>query len=74
MPRSDVFCVIRKFAWGAGALMAPLTGMLSDRIGFFNALLAVSVLPMASAALLWRYPKDENVARMRVHEAMAVGD
>ena len=71
---STVSALMMGFAWGAGALMAPLTGMLSSRVGFFNALLAVSVLPLASAALLWRYPKDEIVARLRVHEAMAVGD
>jgi len=71
---STVSALMMGFAWGAGALMAPLTGMLSGRVGYFNALLAVSLLPLASAALLWRYPKDENVARMRVHEAMAVGD
>lgn len=71
---STVSALMMGFAWGAGALMAPMTGLLSSSVGFFNALLAVSVLPLASAALLWRYPKDEDVARLRVHEAMAAGD
>lgn len=71
---STVSALMMGFAWGAGALMAPMTGLLSSRVGFFDALLAVSVLPLASAALLWRYPKDEDVARLRVHEAMAAGD
>ena len=71
---STVSALMMGFAWGAGALMAPLTGELSDNVGYFRALLIVSLLPLASAALLWRYPKDEDVARLRVHEAMAVGD
>lgn len=71
---STVSALVMGFAWGAGALMAPLTGMLSTRIGFFPALLTVSFLPLVSAALLWRYPKDEVIARANVREAMAVGD
>lgn len=71
---STVSALMMGFAWGAGALMAPLTGMLSSRVGFMEALLIVSVLPLASAALLWLYPKDEDIARARTKEAMAVGD
>ncbi|HQR33849.1 MAG TPA: MFS transporter [Blastocatellia bacterium] len=71
---STVSALMMGFAWGAGALMAPLTGVLSSRVGFFQALLVVSVLPLASAALLWRYPKDEDLARAKTREAMAVGD
>lgn len=71
---STVSALMMGFAWGAGALMAPLTGVLSGRLGFFQALLIVSFLPLASAALLWRYPKDEDVARAKVKEALAVGD
>lgn len=71
---STVSALMMGFAWGAGALMAPLTGVLSGRLGFYQALLIVSFLPLASAALLWRYPKDEDVARAKVKEALAVGD
>ncbi len=71
---STVSALMMGFAWGAGALMAPLTGILSDYRGFFQALLIVSLLPLISAALLWRFPKDEDVARARVHEALAVGN
>ncbi len=70
---STVSALMMGFAWGAGALLAPLVGLLSDRIGFFPALFAVSFLPLISGALLWRYPKDEIVARIHVREAMAVG-
>ncbi len=71
---STVSALVMGFAWGAGALMAPLTGMLSSRIGFYSALLVVSFLPLASAALLWRFPKDETFARAKVREALAVAD
>ena len=71
---STVSALVMGFAWGAGALMAPLTGLLSTRIGFFPALLTVSFLPLFSAVLLWRYPKDEIVTRARVREALAMGD
>ncbi len=71
---STVSALMMGFAWGAGALMAPLTGVISDHTGFFQALLIVSFLPLASAALLWRFPKDADLARARVHEALAVGN
>ncbi len=71
---STVSALVMGFAWGAGALMAPLTGMLSSRIGFYSALLVVSFLPLVSAALLWRFPKDEIFARASVREALAVAD
>ena len=54
---STVSALMMGFAWGAGALMAPLTGQLSKSIGFTHALIAVSLLPLISAALLWKYPE-----------------
>jgi FSR family fosmidomycin resistance protein-like MFS transporter len=71
---STVSALMMGFAWGAGALMAPLTGTLSDKVGFFPALLVVSFLPLISGALLWRYPKDEVVAHARASEVLAMGD
>ena len=70
---STVSALMMGFAWGAGAMLAPLIGLLSDRIGFFPALFAVSFLPLISGALLWRYPKDEIVARGPLREAIAMG-
>jgi FSR family fosmidomycin resistance protein-like MFS transporter len=55
-----VSALMMGFAWGAGALMTPLVGILSERAGFTRALMLVAVVPLASAALLWRYPKDER--------------
>jgi len=71
---STVSALMMGFAWGAGALMAPLTGTLSAGVGFFTALSLISFLPLVSALLLWRYPKDELVARESVRAAMAMGD
>jgi fucose permease len=55
---STVSALMMGFAWGAGALMAPVTGIISHRTGFIQALLLISLLPLISALLLWLYPKD----------------
>lgn len=55
---STVSALMMGFAWGAGALLAPVTGWLSGRFGFFYALWLMSLLPLVSALLLWFYPKD----------------
>ena len=57
---STVSALMMGFAWGAGALMAPLTGQLSQAIGFTQALVIISLLPLLSALLLWRYPEGET--------------
>jgi FSR family fosmidomycin resistance protein-like MFS transporter len=71
---STVSALMMGFAWGAGALMTPLVGAMSERFGFARALIVVSLFPLISAALLWLYPKDEQVAAARAQEALAVGD
>ncbi len=71
---STVSALMMGFAWGAGALLAPVTGLLSERVGFIHALTLMSVLPLLSAALLWRYPKDEQRVITAPAEALAVGD
>ncbi|HZN12515.1 MAG TPA: MFS transporter [Blastocatellia bacterium] len=55
---STVSALMMGFAWGAGALLAPLTGVLSGHIGFARALTAICVLPPVAAALLWQFPRD----------------
>ncbi len=57
---STVAALMMGFAWGAGALLAPITGVLSAQVGFQHALRAVSLLTLLSAALLWRFPKDSS--------------
>jgi FSR family fosmidomycin resistance protein-like MFS transporter len=75
---STVSALMMGFAWGAGALLAPVTGAMSTRFGFAHALMIMAVLPLASAALLWRYPKDVIAAGAASAElpekALAVGD
>ncbi len=55
---STVAALMMGFAWGAGALLAPVTGVLSQQIGFSQALSLVSGLTLVAAALLWRFPRD----------------
>jgi MFS transporter, FSR family, fosmidomycin resistance protein len=75
---STVSALLMGFAWGAGALLAPLVGWLSERVGLTPALVAASLLTLASAALMWRFPRDERVARGEAaeapREAMAMGN
>ena len=59
---STVSALMMGFAWGAGALLAPLAGELSRVIGFTSALIAVSLLPLLSALLLWFYPESSRAA------------
>ncbi|QQS49408.1 MAG: MFS transporter [Acidobacteriota bacterium] len=55
---STVAALMMGFAWGAGAMLAPVTGVLSQQIGFGQALSLVSGLTLIAAALLWRFPRD----------------
>jgi FSR family fosmidomycin resistance protein-like MFS transporter len=71
---STVSALMMGFAWGAGALMTPMVGVMSERYGFTRALMLAALLPLVSAALLWLYPKDEQAVRARAREALAVGD
>jgi MFS transporter, FSR family, fosmidomycin resistance protein len=57
---STVSALMMGFAWGAGALMAPLTGELSSAYGFSKALIGISLLPLISALLLWLYPEGRH--------------
>jgi FSR family fosmidomycin resistance protein-like MFS transporter len=71
---STVSALMMGFAWGAGALMTPIAGAMSERFGFARALMIAAVVPLASAALLWFYPKDEQTSAARAREALAVAD
>src|SRR5574341_452790 len=53
---STVSALMMGFAWGAGALMTPMVGVMSERYGFTRALMLAALLPLVSAALLWLYP------------------
>jgi FSR family fosmidomycin resistance protein-like MFS transporter len=71
---STVSALMMGFAWGAGALLTPMVGAMSEKFGFTRALAIVALLPLGSAALLWFYPKNEQMASARIREALAVGD
>src|SRR5262249_54535213 len=71
---STVSALMMGFAWGAGALMTPITGAMSERFGFTRALTIAAVVPLGSAALLWFYPKDIQAPAARAREAVAVAD
>jgi FSR family fosmidomycin resistance protein-like MFS transporter len=71
---STVSALMMGFAWGAGALMTPIAGAMSERFGFARALMMAALVPLASAALLWFYPKDGRSPAARAREALAVAD
>ncbi|HYE73445.1 MAG TPA: MFS transporter, partial [Blastocatellia bacterium] len=55
---STVSALMMGFAWGAGALLAPLTGTLSESIGLKGALIAASMLTLVAAIFMLRFPRD----------------
>lgn len=71
---STVAALMMGFAWGAGALLTPLTGILTSRIGFANALIVVSILPLAAAGLLVRFPRDDERSNVRASEHVLAAD
>jgi FSR family fosmidomycin resistance protein-like MFS transporter len=71
---STVSALMMGFAWGAGALLTPLTGILTSRIGFANALIIVSILPLLAAALLIRFPRDESRHLTHTSEPVLAAD
>ena len=46
---ATVSSLMMGFAWGTGGLIVPLVGMLADRIGIERTLVAMALLPLASA-------------------------
>jgi FSR family fosmidomycin resistance protein-like MFS transporter len=68
---STVSALMMGFAWGAGALCAPLVGLLSSSIGFARALTMVTFLPLFAMLFLSRFPKDERqLERMELPASM----
>ncbi|MBX3276945.1 MAG: MFS transporter [Acidobacteria bacterium] len=74
---STVSALMMGFGWGMGALMTPVTGALSVPLGFAGALMLVGLLPLASAALLLRFPRDAArtlTESQRIGEPVAAAD
>lgn len=53
---ATVSSLMMGFAWGTGWLMAPLVGLLADHVGLTYALVAISTVPLAAAALASTLP------------------
>ncbi|HKQ79596.1 MAG TPA: MFS transporter, partial [Blastocatellia bacterium] len=71
---STVSALMMGFAWGVGALMTPIVGAMSEKLGFARALMIAAVVPLVSAALMWLYPKDEQAVAARAQEALVTAD
>lgn len=54
---ATVSSLMMGFAWGTGSLMAPLVGLMADRVGLSLALLTISMAPLLAAALALMLPE-----------------
>lgn len=70
---STVSALVMGFAWGLGAMMTPVTGKLTEMVGLPKALLIISILPIISAILFWKYPKDQLARRKPIEVAASEG-
>jgi FSR family fosmidomycin resistance protein-like MFS transporter len=53
---ATVSSLMMGFAWGMGGLIVPFVGLLADRIGIDQTLIAMSAVPLVAAALAWPLP------------------
>ena len=62
---ATVSSLMMGFAWGTGGMTVPLTGLVADRIGIEPTLIALSLVPLAAAALALplpsRVPREHRV-------------
>ena len=54
---ATVSSLMMGFAWGVGSLLAPVVGLLGDRLGLQAALAITSVVPLAAAILARPLPR-----------------
>ena len=59
---ATVSSLMMGFAWGIGATMVPIVGLLADTIGLARALLCISVVPLLAAALAAQLPERSTRA------------
>lgn len=52
-----VASLLMGFAWGAGALLVPVTGWLADRWGLETTMTVLGLVPLAGVALAWPLPR-----------------
>lgn len=58
---ATVSSLMMGFAWGTGSLMAPIVGLMADRVGLSLALLTVSAIPLVAAALASTLPNPTGL-------------
>jgi FSR family fosmidomycin resistance protein-like MFS transporter len=54
---ATVSSLMMGFAWGTGALMVPVVGLLADRLGLAGALVAVAGAPIIAVAVALKLPE-----------------
>jgi FSR family fosmidomycin resistance protein-like MFS transporter len=55
--RSMVSSLMMGLAFGAGGMMAPITGKLADVFSLHSVLVSLTILPLLSTALIWFLPE-----------------
>jgi FSR family fosmidomycin resistance protein-like MFS transporter len=55
---ATVSSLMMGFAWGVGSLLAPVVGLLGDRLGLARALAITSVMPLLAAAFARPLPRS----------------
>ena len=61
---ATVSSLMMGFAWGMGALMAPVVGLLADSMGLRVALLATAGMPLLAALVALPLPADASGSRV----------
>lgn len=56
---ATVSSLMMGFAWGTGALMVPVVGLVADRLGLAGALTVVAFAPIAAVVVALWLPKDK---------------
>lgn len=54
---ATVSSLMMGFAWGSGALLVPVVGMLADRVGLPATLMAVALAPLLAVGAAWPLPR-----------------
>lgn len=55
---ATVASLMMGFAWGAGALLVPVTGWAADRLGLETTMTALGAVPLLGVALAWPLPRS----------------
>ena len=63
MSAATVASLMMGFAWGAGALLVPVTGWAADRWGLEATMTALGAVPLVGVALAWPLPRSVPSSR-----------